>query len=224
MTNSDFNFRTPKTKTKVSLTAELARIDRIARSSFSPIPMTLGQAIPLDVATPELTEKSNPTNLTEEEIKEFLDAAIKVKRMFDAAVVNGFYGAIVGLVGGAYYGYYFEPYDSWCIFNFSFGVDTLKQLTNAALDATAGMVGFGAGGALLGATYELPDKYKKYQAAFNALKQISIELDKLGKYTSQPVISNLPAAGHVAGKSCGTVIQKMKDTISRLKATTNKKS
>ena len=65
MNNSDFNFRTPKTKTKVSLTAELARIDRIARSSFSPIPMTLGQAIPLDVATPELTEKSNPTILSE---------------------------------------------------------------------------------------------------------------------------------------------------------------
>lgn len=218
MTNSDFNFRTPKTVNKVSLTAELARIDRIGKSSFSPIPVTLGQA------TPELTEKSNPTNLTEEEIKEFLDAAIKVKRMFDAAVVNGFYGLIVGAIVGGYYGYYFEPYESSCIWGIGGGVDTLKQLHNALLDATTGFFGGAAGGAVLGATYALPDKYKKYQAAIGALKQISIELDKLGKYTSQPVISNLPAAGHVAGKSCGTVIQKMKDTISRIKTATNKKS
>ena len=234
MTNSDFNFRTPKTANKVSLTAELARIDRIARSSFSPIPVTLGQA------TPELTEKSDPTillegmhinldNLTEEEIKEFLDAAIKVKKMIEAAIVNGSFAALLGAIYGAGHGY-LMPQDSSLLSCLN-GIWILGDLKNMFFGTVTGIlealpygIVSGLGGAAGGVVSAYPDKRQKYEAAINALKQISIELDRLGKYTSQPVISNLPAAGHIAGQSCGLLMQKIKELNSRLKATINKKS
>ena len=229
MNNFDFNFRTPKTKNKVSLTAELARIDRIGRSSFSPIPMTLGQAAPLDKTPPELTEKSNPTNLTEEEIKEFLDAAIKVKKMIEAAIVNGSFGLLIGAIYGAGHGY-FMPQDSSLLscLNGVWVIGDLKNMlsgtVNGILEALPYGIAGGLGMAAAGVVLAYPDKRQKYEAAINALKQISIELDRLGKYTSQPVISNLPAAGHIAGQSCGLLMQKIKELNSRLKATINKKS
>ena len=216
MTNSDFNFRTPKTKNKVSLTAELARIDRIGKSSFSPIPVTLGEATLEKSDLTILLEGMhiNLDNLTEEEIKEIFDTSVKIKKMIDAAVMNGFYVAGVSAVMGAAYGTFFQAYDPSC-YSLVNGFIILAQAVVGLLGGAT--VGFGMG-AVAGATYAYPDKRQKYEAAINALKQISIEADKLGKYVAQPVISNLPAAGYVAGKSCGLFGQKLNDLNSVLRS------
>ena len=100
----------------------------------------------------------------------------------------------------------------------------LSGTVNGILEALPYGIAGGLGMAGAGVVLAYPDKRQKYEAAINALKQISIELDRLGKYTSQPVISNLPAAGHIAGQSCGLLMQKIKELNSRLKATINKKS
>ena len=216
MTNSDFNFRTPKTANKVSLTAELARIDRIGRSNFSPIPVTLGEATLEKSDITILLEGMhiNLDNLTEEEIKEIFDTSVKLKKMIDAAMMNGTYVAAVSGVMGGIYGTFFQAYDPSC-----YSIVNLVLMLTHGIVALAGMgaVGFGVG-AVAGATYAYPDKRQKYEAAINALKQISIEADKLGKYVAQPVISNLPAAGYVAGKSCGLFGQKLNDLNSVIRS------